>query len=93
MKVAMTYIRSRARLRHRPGFLQEQGHTPVFPEGAIPKDGLPQDRHHGSDGIRLTEAPARYDIAMTGEITIRQGAPIGGMKEKTMALSETAQKP
>jgi ATP-dependent Lon protease len=87
-QAAVSYIRSRAdRLNVAPDFYTTHDIHIHFPEGAIPKDGP-------SAGITmciavisaLSGAPARREIAMTGEITLRgRILRVGGLKEKTMA--------
>ncbi len=85
---ALSYIRSNVKKMNVPAdfFVKREIHVHL-PEGAIPKDGP-------SAGITLTMAiisaaanrPARADIALTGEITLRgKVIAIGGLTEKLLA--------
>ena len=86
--IAMSYVRSISKEHGiKPEIFKENDFHIHIPEGAVPKDGP-------SAGVTMATAifstvtgrKVRSDIAMTGEITLRdRSLPIGGLKEKILA--------
>jgi ATP-dependent Lon protease len=88
ISAAASYVRSRAvDFGIEPPLFDRRDIHVHVPEGATPKDGP-------SAGVAMVTAivsvmtgiPARRDVAMTGEITLRGSVwPISGLKEKLLA--------
>jgi ATP-dependent Lon protease len=91
-QAALSYLRAEAKkLGLSPSFYRGNEIHIHLPEGSIPKDGP-------SAGITMSMAlysaisgrPARSDVAMTGEITLRgEVLAIGGLNEKLIAAQRS----
>ena len=87
-RAALTYVRSiSAEYDLADDIYTERDFHVHIPEGAVPKDGP-------SAGVTMATAllsavsdiPVRFDVAMTGEVTLRgRVLPVGGLKEKLLA--------
>jgi ATP-dependent Lon protease len=91
-QAALSYLRAEGKRLGLPsGFFRGREIHIHLPEGAIPKDGP-------SAGITMAMAlysavsgkPARSDVAMTGEITLRgEVLAVGGLNEKLIAAQRS----
>ncbi len=94
-QAALSFARAHAKELGIDGriFSQNDFHIHI-PEGAIPKDGPSAGVTMATSLISIcTNRKARWDVAMTGEITLTGNVlPVGGIKEKVLAAQRAGVK-
>jgi len=94
-RAALSYVRSQAKkLGLEDEFFQNSDVHLHIPAGAQPKDGPSAGVAMAAALVSLVSgSPARAEVGMTGEITLRgQVLPVGGIKEKVLAAHRSGLK-
>jgi ATP-dependent Lon protease len=87
-QAALSYIRTHAnRFNIDPDFFRKNDVHVHVPSGSVPKDGPSAGVTIATSLVSLlSNQPVRFDVAMTGEISLRgRVLPVGGIKEKVLA--------
>ncbi|MCK4893086.1 MAG: endopeptidase La [Calditrichia bacterium] len=87
-QAALSYIRTHAdKFGIDPEFFQKNDVHIHVPSGSVPKDGPSAGVSIATSLLSLlSNRPVRFDVAMTGEISLRgRILPVGGIKEKVLA--------